>query len=232
MSNQLTPHKKIDLPAFEDLLKDPEEAFKNDQFNALVNQEPPVKWLKPHPTAKNRKGEPIKYITIEKVEFLLTKIFGDWHPEVIEYKQLFNAVSCHVRLHVTNPFTGEKAFYDGVGAVSVQVDKGESAADLSKIKSNAVQLALPAAKSYAIKDAAEHIGKLFGRDISREDTVLSDVYQKQAAKWGTTEEQRLIEKINACKTLEELATLQENNPNFDITIFEPRKEQLRNETEL
>lgn len=32
--------------------------------------------------------------------------------------------------------------------------------------------ALPAAKSYAIKDACEHIGKLFGRDLNRTDTLV------------------------------------------------------------
>ena len=39
------------------------------------------------------------------------------------------------------------------------------------MQTNAIQLALPSAKSYAIKDAAEHIGALFGRDIMRKETL-------------------------------------------------------------
>ncbi len=30
-------------------------------------------------------------------------------------------------------------------------------------------MALPSAKSYAIKDAADHLGSLFGRDLNRKD---------------------------------------------------------------
>jgi hypothetical protein len=32
-------------------------------------------------------------------------------------------------------------------------------------------MALPIAESYAIKDASEKIGKLFGRDLNRKDTM-------------------------------------------------------------
>ncbi len=32
-------------------------------------------------------------------------------------------------------------------------------------------MALPMAKSYAIKDACDHFGKLFGRDLNRKETM-------------------------------------------------------------
>jgi hypothetical protein len=32
-------------------------------------------------------------------------------------------------------------------------------------------MALPSAKSYAIKDAAEHFGAIFGRDLNRKDII-------------------------------------------------------------
>ena len=53
----------------------------------------------------------------------------------------------------------------------MQTDAGFSPADLAHIKDAAVQMALPSAKSYAIKDAADHIGKLFGRDLNRTQTM-------------------------------------------------------------
>jgi hypothetical protein len=60
----------------------------------------------------------------------------------------------------------------GVGAAPVQTDKGSSAIDLASIKSRAVQIAVPIAKSLAKKDAAEELGALFGRDLNRKDTVM------------------------------------------------------------
>jgi hypothetical protein len=55
--------------------------------------------------------------------------------------------------------------------MNVQTDAGKSAADLGAIKASAVQMALPSAKSYAIKDAAEHFGAIFGRDLNRKDII-------------------------------------------------------------
>lgn len=154
------------LPTLPELVGNEVEVFKNDQFNLLLNQEPPAGWMQKHPFIKDH-----HYMTIQRVEVLLTKIFQQWRAEVISYSQLFNSVSCHVRLHFKNPVTGEWQYHDGLGAVGVQTDKGEQASNLNAIKQDAVMKALPAAKSYAIKDAAEHLGKLFGRDINRKDAV-------------------------------------------------------------
>lgn len=158
--------RDLKLPKIQDLEMKPSEAFKQDQLKLILNAQPPEKWIKDHPFAKN-----VKYIPIDKVEYLLDRIFQQWKAEVIEYKQLFNSVSCHVRLHYFNPITLLWEFHDGLGAVGIQTDKGASAGDMSAIKSDAVMKALPAAKSYAIKDAAEHLGDLFGRNLNRKDAL-------------------------------------------------------------
>jgi hypothetical protein len=62
-------------------------------------------------------------------------------------------------------------FMDGVGAAELQTKTGASASDLAAINTGAVMMALPMAKSYAIKDAAENLGKLFGRDLNRKDVL-------------------------------------------------------------
>jgi hypothetical protein len=141
-------------------------AFAADQFNLITSQQPPATWVKEHPFAKN-----VKYLPIEKVEYLLKKIFKRYRIEVVGYSQLFNSVSCHVRVHYINPTNGEWDYQDGVGAVGVQVDKGASAADLTAIKQDAVMKALPAAKSYAIKDACENLGAIFGANLNRKDVI-------------------------------------------------------------
>lgn len=158
--------EKKQLPSLQELTLDVDASFKNDQFNLLLNQPPVKAWVKDHPFAKN-----VRYIPIDKIEHLLTRIFQQWKVEVISFQALFNSVTCHVRLHYLNPVNGSWSFSDGLGAVGVQTDKGANASDLNAIKQDAVMKALPAAKSYAIKDAAEHLGVLFGRDLNRKDTI-------------------------------------------------------------
>lgn len=170
----MSANSEKQLPTLKDLHHDESVAFKNDQLNLLLNQPTPEKWIKDHPFAKN-----VKYIPIDKVEFLLTRIFQEWKVEIIKYSALFNSVSCHIRLHYKNPISGEWSFHDGVGAVGIQTDKGALASDLSAIKQDAVMKALPAAESYAIKDAAEKLGILFGKNLNRKDTIgFAGAYSK------------------------------------------------------
>ena len=125
---------------------------------------------------------PSEYLPIDKVEVLLDYIFQEWKIEVLSTQALFNSICVTVRLHYVNPTNGQWYFHDGVGAAAVQVDKGAMAGDLSAIKSSAVQMAAPAAKSYAMKDAAQHLGKLFGRDLNRRDAVyLPGAYSQEPA---------------------------------------------------
>ena len=154
------------LPSLSELHYDNATAFKGDQLNLLLNQSPHATWVKDHPVAKG-----VKYLPIDKVEFLLTRIFQNWRVEVMGTQVIFNSVAVHVRLHYQRPTDGQWTCQDGLGAVGVQTDSGKSAGDLSAIKSDAVMKALPAAESYAIKDAAEKIGTIFGKDLNRRDTL-------------------------------------------------------------
>lgn len=136
-----------------------------DGYLAVVNQKPHTSWVTSHSFAKD-----VDYIPIGVIEALLTQLFQQWRVEVIETKQLLNSIAVTVRLHYLNPISGW-TFHDGVGAVPIQTDKGKSPADLASIKNDAIMKSLPAAKSYAIKDAADHIGVLFGRDLNRKDVI-------------------------------------------------------------
>lgn len=181
------------LPSLADLHLDPDQAFKQDELNLLLNQPPHRKWVKQHPfaKAKNDKGQeiPATYIPIDKVEYMLTRIFQQWRCEVLSCGIMFNSIYVTIRLHYKNPITGEWSFHDGVGAKSVQTDKEKSAADLSAIKDAAVMMALPSAKSFAIKDAAEHLGSLFGRDLNRRDLVeFRGAYNPESVPAGTRPE--------------------------------------------
>ena len=63
---------------------------------------------------------------------------------------------------------------DGIGAMAIQTDKGKGAMDWNYTKPDGVMKAAPAAESYAFKDAAEKIGKLFGKDMNRADQIAYD----------------------------------------------------------
>lgn len=166
----------------------------NDEFLAVVNQEPPTRFIKDHPMATG-----VKFIPIDKVELMLTKVFQSWYVEVLKTGQLLNSIEVTVRLYYKHPITQEWLHQDGVGASPIQVDKGENASNLSAIKNNAIMLALPAAKSYATKDAAENIGKVFGRDLNRKDTMaFSPSYSTRQGKTLMTKQKNAIrEKLHA-----------------------------------
>lgn len=163
--------EKTNLPTLADLHHDVNAAFKNDQLNLLLNQPPHVGWLKKFPTEMGIVGGG-EYLPIDKVDFMLKRIFGKTRIEVRQVQQLFQSIQVTVRIHYIDPTTGEWEWQDGVGAAPVQTDKGASAADLGAIKNRAVQIAVPIAKSAAKKDAAEELGALFGRDLNRKDTIL------------------------------------------------------------
>jgi len=160
--------EKSNLPTLANLYEDNiEAAFKQDQFNLLMNQPPKTDWIKVNKYANNS-----NYIPIGIVETLLTKVFKSWYPEILREGTAFNGVYVTVRLHCLDYISNEWKQYDGIGAVELQVKAGSSPAQLENLNKNAIMMAFPMAKSYAIKDAAEHIGKLFGRDINRKDTML------------------------------------------------------------
>lgn len=164
---------KYELPSLSELHQTPEVAFKNDQLQFLLHQPPHKDWVKRHPMVKvkNAQGqmEQLEYLPIDKVKLLLTRIFQDWDSEILRVQQLFNAVVVTVRLHYTNPITGKACYKDGVGAVGVQTDKDAKASDINAIKYDAVMKAAPAAESYAIKNAAEKIGNIFGASLGKFD---------------------------------------------------------------
>lgn len=137
-----------------------------DEFLQIVNQEPPKNHVLNHPLTAG-----VKYIPISVIETMLTKLFQHWNIEILREGQILNSVYVTVRLHYRHPITQKMEYQDGVGAVQIQVEKGKDASELKAIKPNAIMLALPSAKSFAIKDAAEHIGKVFGRDMNRKDTL-------------------------------------------------------------
>ena len=154
------------LPTLAELYSDADMALNKDSLNYLLNQPPPVNWVKEHPYIKG-----YKYLPIDKVEHLLRKIFKSYKIEILSQGTAFNAVWVTVRVHFKDLVTGEWSYHDGIGAAQLQTAKGTSAADLANINNGAVMMAYPIAKSLAIKDACDMFGALFGSNLNRRDVV-------------------------------------------------------------
>lgn len=168
------------LPTLAEIYADKtlEPIVKDNAFQVLINQEPNPAWIKFHPTAKlevtNEAGQkvkvPARFLPIERVEWLLINIFLKYKVEIKTVQVAANSMCVTVRLFYYDHIGKEWHWQDGVGAAPLQTDAG-TGADPTRMKAAAVQMAAPAAETYAIKDAAEKIGKLFGKDLNRADRI-------------------------------------------------------------
>lgn len=158
--------KKTDTLRLVDLFQDVDEAKKYDRYLELVNCPPPENWVKVHPYIKTH-----KYIPIDKVEYLLKKIYKKYQIEVKEYSQVLNSICISVRVHYLDVVSGDFKYHDGVGACELQTTQktGALKLDMSNIARGAVPMALPIAKSLAVKDACDHLGDIFGANLNRKD---------------------------------------------------------------
>jgi hypothetical protein len=142
------------------------EIKRQEDLNIYLDTDVPQAWVKVNKFANNS-----KYLPIDKVEWLLRKIFKAFRIEITGQGVAFNGVWVSVRLHYLHPVTGKWEFHDGIGASEMQTAKGTSPADLVNINKNALSMAFPVAKSYAIKDASHHFGNVFGANLNRMDIV-------------------------------------------------------------
>ena len=167
---QTTSHSEqlTQLPTIQEIFEGVESIGKTEGLLAILNHEPKPEWVKEHPAIKGW-----KYLPIGTVEYLLKKVFKRYSIEVLKTGLLMNAVEVTVRIHYLDPATGEMMYHDGVGAQELQTmrDTGALKLDTSNVNRGAVQMALPIAKTLAIKDACDHFGRLFGADLNRKDLL-------------------------------------------------------------
>jgi hypothetical protein len=192
------------LPTIAELFNDNlEEAYKNEQLNLLLNQAPPANWVKKHPYIKD-----YNYLPIDKIEYLLRRVFKQYKIEVLREGTSFNGVYVVVRVHYLNPITNEMCYHDGIGAQQLQTKQGASAADLANINNGALSMAFPIAKTVAIKDACDHFGTLFGANLNRKDTVAYTPDKSVI----DAKEQRVLALINTSKKVDDLMSIKEIIP--------------------
>jgi hypothetical protein len=199
-----------------------------EQLNVILSTPPPATWVKQHPFIKG-----YNYLPIDKVEYLLKRCFKKYQIEVIKTAQLFNAIEVTVRVHYLNPATNEMMYHDGVGAQELQTTKGSGNLnmDMSNVNKGAVMMALPIAKSIAIKDACDHFGDLFGANLNRKDIVQFTGDTELLSAEGihvSKEKERVIKHIENANTLYTLIEVISLIDKYDLRDIYNAKHDLLN----
>lgn len=197
-----------------------------EQLNVILSTPPPATWVKVHPFIKN-----YNYLPIDKVEYLLRRCFKKYQIEVIKTAQLFNAIEVTVRVHYLNPATNEMMYHDGVGAQELQTTKnsGNLKTDMSNVNKGSVMMALPIAKSIAIKDACDHFGDLFGANLNRKDIVQfmgdNDLLSAESVHISK-EKERVIKHIENANNMESLMQVEDLVKKYELTEIYNAKNDL------
>jgi len=148
---------------------------KLNALNVLLNQQPPKLWLKVQ--------DGVKHLPIDKVKFLLTKIFVEWYSEIRTVQIIANSVVVTVTLHYKNPITDTWSRMDGIGAAPINTKRGASAMSWDEIVHDSVHKCVGAADAFAIKNAAKKIGRIFGADFGKEDLLDYTLLQKDSERF-------------------------------------------------
>jgi hypothetical protein len=242
---KIPPKKRI--PSIDELYKNIESAAEQNELNKVLNANPKPEWLRPHISAKRKyrdnKGNivegPALYMPIGITEYLLTAIFIRWWVEIKNISLIANSIVVTIRLHAQDPLTGDWMFQDGVGANPVHTSKGAGATEFDRILTAAVQMSAPAAESYAIKDAAEKFGRIFGSDVNRLDgmdyTSMLDSKFSNVGEDGLPEELKLV--VSGAETVEDVNRIFNANKEFENIegfsgLFEEQLRQIVSKVEI
>jgi len=211
----------INYAALVALMNDPAKAFQDNPRKALCTQQPHEKWRKRNKFANNSEYLPIDKVEFlldvlfEQWNVEITSV--DQHESNVTVAVRVNFQDRHTKEWgcfdgiASEPLKRdaltdvEKATFDQIlGAISSERNVIERAKiqqayyQLKKsrpVKEDAVKGAFQIAKSNAIKDATDHLGALFGRDLNRKDTiyinyeeVAPQAYEQPKVKVQHTEE--------------------------------------------
>lgn len=167
-------------------------------FQAKLNRDPNEKEL--GATADGK----AKTLPISFVEMTLDEMFyGQWELSDVTTQQIFNEVVGTGILTVIHPITGRPLRRAGFGAVVITQDSGAKLADFNITKKkNALDLTFPKLKAEILKNAAQSLGKIFGRDINRK---LVDSYKAPMTPMSDEAFAKLMERVEKEPHLRALA---------------------------
>ncbi len=145
-----------------------------EKFNLILDNPPKKEWVK-----VNKFANKSKYLPIRIVENLLRSFFGVYQVEWIGPVHIIgNSVVAECHLKVYHPVLQQWLSYAGVGAVPIELSKeAENPLDFRSLHAKALHKNIPAAKAFAINNAAKSIGRVFGADLnSQEHSQTFELY--------------------------------------------------------
>lgn len=150
------------------------EKIQLQEFQNKLNQEPSPESLDKTPDGK------AQTVTISFIEMTLDELYlGQWSTRNFKTRNIANEVVGEIELEVINPISGMSIVRTGSAAIQIQVDKVPDAIKDSpqeknrwhlnsdNKKPNALDLGYPKLKAECLKNAAQSLGKIFGRDLNR-----------------------------------------------------------------
>jgi hypothetical protein len=146
------------------------------KFQQRLNLEPALESVELTPDKK------ASTVVISHIEMTLDEMFfGQWKTEGFRWQTIANEVQGTLELIVVHPVTGYEIRRTGAASVVIMVDRvpesikddpqlrNQWALSPSNKKPNALDMAFPKLKSECLKNAAQSLGKVFGRDLNRKN---------------------------------------------------------------
>lgn len=140
--------------------------------------------------------------------------FGLWSTENFKWSVIANEVVGSLDLICTHPVTGKDIRRVGAACIQIMVDKrpdnvnpSEWANNPANKKPNALDMGFPKLKAECLKNAAQSLGKLFGRDLNRKK---QDIFQPLVN--TNTLDERIKVLLLDCMTCDELEAYKNEVP--------------------
>ena len=129
-------------------------------------------------------------VVISHIEMTLDELFfGQWRTENFKWSAITNEVQGALELVCIHPVTGFEIRRTGAASIIIMVDRvpegvegtqrNQWALNPSNKKANALDMAFPKLKSECLKNAAQSLGKIFGRDLNRKNADKYQPYKLQ-----------------------------------------------------
>ena len=147
---------------------------KLQNFMQTINRAPKPESLGETPDKK------AKTILISHIEMTLDEYYlGLWETVNFRWSQIGNEIVGAIDLRVFHPVAGIWITRQGAASIVIMVDRAPDglqghdknvwALDMQNKKSNALDMGFPKLKAECLKNAANNLGSMFGRDINRKE---------------------------------------------------------------
>ena len=162
----------------------PETLDSLQKFQTRLNSQPSELSVESTPDKK------ASTVVISHIEMTLDELFfGQWKTENFKWAAIANEVQGALELVCIHPVTGFEIRRTGAASIIIMVDRAPEniagqernqwALNPSNKKPNALDMAFPKLKSECLKNAAQSLGKIFGRDLNRKNADKYQPYKLQ-----------------------------------------------------